>query len=61
MVTRAIYLPDARDHMMYVFELIDGTFVCIADNEIRYDVDTVMSDGDWVILSIIDDEVVNVR
>lgn len=61
MVTRAIYLPDARDHTMYVFELIDGTFVCIADNEIRYDINTVMSDNDWLVLSIDDDEIVNIR
>lgn len=61
MRTRAIFLPDARDHTMLVFELKDRYFVCVTDDEIRYEVDVVMSDSDWVILSIDDDVITNVR
>ncbi len=56
MKTRAIFIPDIRFDTMLIFELRGDKFVCITDNEIRYDLDIVIADNDWIIFSIDEDD-----
>ena len=59
MITKAIYLPDvARLMYVIVFEKQGDKFV---HKNIEYDVETVLSDDDWLILSIDEDTIVNRR
>ena len=61
MITRAIYLPDVRYKTMLIFELKNDRFICVTDSAFFYSIDTVLSDSDWMIISINDDEIENVR
>jgi hypothetical protein len=61
MRTRAIYIPDARYDTCNVFELQGDKFVCINDNGIQYDVEDVLCDKDWLIISVDGTLVENVR
>jgi len=44
-----------------VFELKGDKFICITDSHLSYNIDVVLSDNSWIVASIIDDEVENVR
>lgn len=63
MKTRAIYIPDIRFNQMPIFELKGDKFICISDNEVQYDIDDVISDDNFIIVGIDEDEgvVCNVR
>lgn len=63
MITRAIYLPDARFNSMMIFELNDGKFTCVTDKAYQYNADVVFSDPDWLILSMDDnkEKIENIR
>jgi hypothetical protein len=61
MITRAIYLPDIRYNTMLIFELKEDKFICVTDSGFFYPVETVLSDSDWMVVSINDDEIENVR
>lgn len=52
MKVRAIYLGDAKCDTMPVFELKGNKFVCLADNELQYDVSLVLVDEDWMIINL---------
>ncbi len=56
MKTRAIYTPDMRFDKVLVFELQNNKFICITDEEIRYDIEDVIADSDWMIFSISEDD-----
>lgn len=55
MKTRAIYIPDIRFDNMLIFELQGSEFICVTDEEIRYDIQDVIADDDWIIFSIDED------
>lgn len=52
MKTRAIYLPDLRYNKIQIFELKGTNFIGVDDPSFVYPVDTVISDKDWLIVSI---------
>lgn len=57
MKTRAIYIPDLRYDKVPIFELNGDKFICIDDTELYYPVDVVISDKDWIIVSIDTDDI----
>jgi hypothetical protein len=59
--TRAIYIPDIRYDECKVFELKGDRFICITNSRLSYNIDVVLSDNSWIVASIIDDKVENVR
>ena len=61
MKTRAIYIPDMRYDECKVFELRGDKFICITDNRLSYNINVILSDDSWIVASIIDDEIENVR
>lgn len=56
MKTRAIYMPDIRYTEVKIFELQNDKFICIDIPEINYPIYVVISDNDWMIVSIDTDE-----
>lgn len=62
--TRAIYLPDIKcQENMPIFELKGNQFICITDKEWSYDLECIIYDDDWMIISIDTDEdvIANIR
>lgn len=62
MKIRAIYLNDIMiTDSVPVFELHDNKFINVSAPEVRYDVEDVIADDDFMIISILDDEIYNIR
>ncbi len=63
MKVRAIYIPDIRFNQIPILELKGDKFICISDNEVQYDIGDVISDDNFIIVGIDEDEgvVCNVR
>lgn len=56
MKIRAIYIPDLRYDKIPIFELNKDKFINIKDAHLSYPVDIVLSDKDWLIVSVDTDE-----
>ena len=56
---RAIYIWDIRFPDAPVFELNEETkaFEMVGDPSFQYDMEAVLSDDDWILFSVVDDQV----